>query len=127
MSVTRCAKAEGISRQGMLKRLNKLNERANGRLLRRELGTNGGRLEVCIEVLRELRSYDPDQAERELRAVHGRIDEVGEKVTALRDAHHSFRRRAEKRMATHDEQLAALKQLSEAAAKVSQAFARVAG
>src|SRR5690606_16483102 len=65
--IPEAARLVGMSRQGMRKRLLRLNQIAGGRLLRRDSATGrGGNFEVCVEVLRELRSYDPKEREREL-------------------------------------------------------------
>lgn len=130
--IPEAARLVGMSRQGMRKRLLRLNQIAGGRLLRRESATGrGGHFEVCVEVLRELRSYDPKERERELGHVHWRIGEVEGRLEALRNAHRAHRRRTErrldqhqKRLDTHDELLEALKQLSEASARVATVVAR---
>lgn len=130
--VPEAARLAGMSRQGMRKRLLKLDQIAGGRLLRRDSSTGrGGNFEVCVEVLRELRGFDPKAHERELSHVHWRIGEVEGRLESLRNAHRAHRRRTEKqldrhgkRLDAHDDLLEALRQLSEASAHVATVVAR---
>jgi hypothetical protein len=123
ISVPKLAERAHMTRQGMWKALLELDKRSGGKLMRRKSRTGrGGRFEVCLEVLQGLTEHDATGG-GDLQALRSRVATIDLGLSALRSAHHAHKRRTEKTLFSHGEQLEALKQLAEAAANVSKVFA----
>lgn len=100
--VSTAADGMGMTPQGALKRLKRLNGVADGRLLRRE--DEGSPWLVSVDVLIEMSRSQVTQDET-IEKLKARISDVEVKLLGLRNSHNAHRRRTTKRLDTHERAL----------------------
>ncbi len=122
ISVGRAARAMGLSRRQALRRFHELNRRCDGRLLHPVGYRPDGRaskFEVDAEVLLELHR-SPDVAREEVSELRSRVDDVEQRLVALRNSLLAHRRKTARELELQNRKIAAL-------AKVQEGFAELVG
>lgn len=104
--VSEAAEGMDMTPQGTLRRLKRLNELAEGRLLRRD--SEGSPWFVSVDVLLELSRAKNEQDEA-IDKLTGRVSDIEVKLIALRNSHGAHRRKTNKRLDTHERALKALR------------------
>lgn len=112
------AKRLNMTPDGAKKRLRRLQKHHEINFMRKF----GGRWEVNGEILKQLMSCPDDFVDQQLDNVRAEIATVNQRITAVRDVGKKFRKKTEKRLDLHENQLRALMKLSEAANDVVKSF-----
>lgn len=123
ISVGRAAQVMGLSRRQALRRFHELNRRCDGRLLHPVGFRPDGRpskFEVDAEVLLELHRGNPDAAREDANDLRSRVDDVEQRLVALRNSLLAHRRKTAKAFELQNRKISAL-------AKVQEGFAELVG